>query len=407
MSEHPMNREDTAGTIGIVVPIDYLSVYGGSVQRIKADVEALIEAGYKVEVILPSRIRRPQGDVTQGPTLVTYPNIQGATFLPEKARMLFDMHTQRFSPFFRSTLRKRYAAYSVVFGHSPWCAVAAFKVIRGKIPLIYVAYNFEYDLIKQATRNPLVHRLVYDVERYACQKADKILCVSELDMSGLQSTYAVPASKLAFLPNIVDVRFFSQAGTLYDKVSERAKLGLAASAFLLLFHGRMDYSANLDALQFITRDLMPALRQSGAGEIRLVIAGAQIPRWCLTPGNEIISCYSDVPDMRRFLSIADAVIVPLNIGGGTRNKILESFAAGVPVISTAKGAEGIDCHNGKDILIAERNTDDFIRKIKMLAGDQDLRRKLTASAYNLVTEKYSIHVAARSLDDVIAQVTGR
>jgi len=107
--------------------------------------------------------------------------------------------------------------------------------------------------------------------------------------------------------------------------------------------------------------------------------------------------------MRRFLAVADIVIVPLNIGGGTRLKILESFAAGVPVISTAKGIEGIDVRDGQHALIAERTAQDFADKIMMLAADSDLRDKLTSSAYGLVVEKYSIAVAARRLHEVIEE----
>ena len=141
-------------TVGVVVPLDYLFVYGGAVQRIKADVAALIDSGYNVEMIFPSRINRPQHDLPSGLTLVTYPNVQGAIFLPEKVRLLLDMHTQMFNPCFRSTLRKRCGSYSIIFAHSPWSTVASYKVVKRKIPLIYVAHNFEYGLIKQATHNP-------------------------------------------------------------------------------------------------------------------------------------------------------------------------------------------------------------------------------------------------------------
>jgi len=390
-------------TVGMVVPLDYLFVYGGAVQRIKVDVTALMESGYHVEMICPSRIRQPQRDLPSGLTLVTYRNVQGATFLPEKVRLVFDLHTQMFSPFFHSTLGKRCGDYSIIFAHSPWSAVASYKVVKGRIPLIYVAHNFEYGLIQQATRNPLIRRLTYHVEKYACQKATKILCVSERDMTDLGRAYRMPPVKLALLPNTVDIDFFSQTHDLYDKASERQKLGLSPSSLLLLFHGRMDYRANADALKFILEELMPALRHSSADDTRLIVAGAQIPKWCLDNEDDIVSFHADVPDMRRFLSIADAVIAPLSIGGGTRLKILESFAARVPVLSTAKGMEGIDYQDGRHVLIAERNAGDFIRKITTLAENEDLREKLTTNAYDLVVQKYGIPVAAKCLQDAIMQ----
>jgi len=392
--------------VGVVVPLDYLFIRGGAVQRVKADLTALICSGYNVEMIFPSRINHPRQDHLSGLTLVTYPNIQRATFLPERIRLLFDMHTPMYNPFFRSVLRKRCERYSIIFAHFPWSLVASAKVVKQKIPLVYVAHDFEYGRIKQATRNPLIRKFTHYVEKYACRKASKILCVSERDMKDLERTYEIPPTKLAMLPNTVDTDFLSQTHTLYDKVVERQKLGLDPSSWLLLFHGRMDYRPNLNALKFILNELVPALRELG-GNIKLMIVGARIARWCFDHTNEIVSFYSDVPDMRRFLSIADAVIVPLSIGGGTRLKILESFASKVPVISTAKGAEGIDCQNGRHILIAERDADDFINKIKVLAESQSLRRELISNAYDLVVQKYSIPAASRRLHEVIMEAEGQ
>ncbi len=388
--------------IGLVVPFDYLCLYSGAVQRVRADLSAMMYNGYNVEMIFPTRISQFPNDLPSELTLVTYPNIQRITFLPEKLRLLFDMYTQMFSPFFRSTLRKRCGSYSIIFAHFPWSFVASYRVVKQKIPLIYVAHDFEYGLIQQATHNPLIRRLTHYVEEYACQRATKILCVSERDMKDLETAYKIPAAKFGLLPNTVDTDSLSQTHRLYDKVAERRKLGFDPSSFLLLFHGRMDYSANLDALKFVLNKLLPALRQLG-GNTRLIVAGARIPKWCFKNKNEIASFYSDVPDMRRFLSIADAVIVPLNIGGGTRLKILESFAARVPVIATTKGTEGIDCQDGYHVLIAHRNADDFINKIKMLANNENLRQRLSSNAYKLVVQKYSIPVASKCLQEVIMQ----
>ena len=393
--------------MGLVVALDYLSGYGGAIQRIKGDVAALTQLGYNVEMICPSRTGKRIQKLPSGLTVVTYRNVQNAAFLPEKARLVFDLHTQMFSPFFHSTLRRRCRDYPVIFAHSPWSVVASHRVVRGRIPLVYVAHNFEYGLIKQASRNPVVRRLVYHVEKSACRKATKILCVSEGDMADLGDAYRVEPEKLALLPNTVDVDFFAAAHSLYDRASQRRKLGLPSSCPVLLFHGRMDYRANAEALRFIMDELMPSLGRSPEHDIRLVVAGAQIPQWCIDRAGGAVSCHTDVPDMRRFLAIADIVIVPLNIGGGTRLKILESFAARVPVISTAKGMEGIDCRDGEHAVIVERTAEDFADRIMTLTGDRDLREKLTASAYDLVVEKYSISVAARRLQEVIARAGGR
>ena len=388
--------------IGVVVPQDYLFILGGGSQRVKADLAALIYGGYDVEVIFPCRVSPPEHDFPSKLTLATYANVQNAKFLQEKMRIPFDMYSQMFNPFFRSALQKRCKKYSLLFCHLPWSVAASYHAVKNKIPLIYVAHNFQYGLQKQISRNPLTRQLTRYVEKHACQKATKILCVSEHDVKALEAAYRIPPAKLALLPNTVDVDFMSQTHILYDKVAERQKLGFEAYSVLLLFSGRIGYFPNLDALRFILYELVPALRKERSN-IRLIVAGSGIPKWCFDNRNEIVSIYSDVPDMRRFFSIADAVIVPLRTGGGTRLKILESFAAMVPVISTAKGAEGIDCQNGYHILIAQNNSHDFISKAKILTGNKSLQCKLINNAHNLVVQKYSIPVASRHLHEVITQ----
>ena len=310
------------------------------------------------------------------------------------------MCTQMFNPFFNLTLQKRYQRYYMIFAHSPWSVVASYKVVKQQVPIIYVAHHFEYGRLRQVTQNPLTRRFVRYIEEHACQIATLIVCVSQSDIKEMKLAYEIPTAKVALLPNTVDTNFFSKTNTVYDRVTERNSLGIDVSSFILLFHGRMDYSPNLDALKFILNELMPALREQG-GNIKLIIVGARIPKRYLANINKDIFFYSDVPDMRRFLAVANVVIVPLNIGGGTRLKILESFAARVPVISTAKGVEGMECRDSYHMLIAQRTALDFIDKVKLLAENENLRNKLTSNAYNLVVRKYSISMANKYLEKII------
>jgi glycosyltransferase involved in cell wall biosynthesis len=272
--------------------------------------------------------------------------------------------------------------------------------VKQQVPIIYVAHDFEYGRVRQVVQNPLSGNFVRYIEDHACKVATRILCVSESDMKEMQVSYKIPTEKLGLLPNTVDIDYFSETHTEYDKVAERNALGLNASSFLLLFYGRMDYSPNLDALHFILNELAPALTELRCS-IEIIVAGARIPKRYLGDTTDSISFYSDVPDMRRFLAVADAVIVPVSIGGGTRLKILESFAAEVPVISTAKGAEGIDCRDGYHILIAQRTAYDFIDKLKLLAKNKNIRKKLISNAYNLMVQKYSVLMASRYLKKVV------
>jgi glycosyltransferase involved in cell wall biosynthesis len=108
-------------------------------------------------------------------------------------------------------------------------------------------------------------------------------------------------------------------------------------------------------------------------------------------------------------SVADAVrqqwavVAPLRVGGGTRLKILEAMALGTPVISTSKGAEGLDTHSGQDILIAD-SSQAFADAIGQVFEDAALREKLAAGGRALVEREYDWGKLTSRLIDLIEQM---
>ena len=142
MALDKVGKKKNSKMIGVVVPIDYLSIQSGAAQRIKADLAALVHSGYDVEVIFPSSTGQPKNNLASGLTLAIYHNSQRFKFLPEKVRLLLDMYTQMFNPFFRAALRKRYRSYSVILAHFPWSAVSSYRVVKREVPLVYVAHDY-------------------------------------------------------------------------------------------------------------------------------------------------------------------------------------------------------------------------------------------------------------------------
>jgi glycosyltransferase involved in cell wall biosynthesis len=90
------------------------------------------------------------------------------------------------------------------------------------------------------------------------------------------------------------------------------------------------------------------------------------------------------PEIRR----SAVCVIPLRRGTGTRLKILEAMALGTPVVSTSKGAEGLDVRHGEHLLIADQPAD-FARCVQALLQDSGLAERLAIKARALVDEKYS------------------
>ena len=108
-----------------------------------------------------------------------------------------------------------------------------------------------------------------------------------------------------------------------------------------------------------------------------------------------------VPEVRPLYEAADAAIVPLRAGGGTRIKILEAFSYRRPVVSTTIGAEGITATPGIEILLGD-TAEDFAARCVDLMRAPDLADRLAANALCLVTNAYSAPALRRIVSSLPA-----
>jgi glycosyltransferase involved in cell wall biosynthesis len=171
----------------------------------------------------------------------------------------------------------------------------------------------------------------------------------------------------------------------------------------LLLVGTFGCYANRDAAFFLCRDVLPALRRFTGKQIQINLVGSggakALSELALNPA---IKIHDYVEDLRPFYSQADAAVVPLRAGGGTRIKILEAFAHGVPVISTRMGAEGIRATDGQHLLLAD-DAEGFARACLRVKESRELACGLVVRASALLHERY---VPARIVDAVSALYSG-
>ncbi len=155
----------------------------------------------------------------------------------------------------------------------------------------------------------------------------------------------------------------------------------------ILFVGTMNYFPNVDGALFMVQSIMPHIRRLDP-DIRLCIAGKDIPRHIRELGADTrIEIISDFPDISEVAADCCLSVVPLRLGGGTRIKILEAFALGLPVVSTAKGCEGLDVEDGRQLVIRD-DPEAFAEAVVRVANNHELADSLRENGRSLVEGRY-------------------
>ncbi len=253
-------------------------------------------------------------------------------------------------------------------------------------------HNIESELMRRYSEQATGARKIYAratarkleaFERHAMPAFDAHTVVSERDRARLLEI--APGASVFLIENGVDTKHY--ADDEIEKVYEVWPQRSDAERNRLLFVGSMDYHANIDAVTNFARSAWPVIHNHHP-QLRFTIVGRnpapEVRSLAEIPNVEVTGT---VEDVRPFYREALTAIVPLRVGGGSRLKILESMAAGVAVISTRLGAEGLDVRDGENILMAE-TAQEFLRAITDLDENDSLRLRLKEAGRSLVRKKY-------------------
>jgi glycosyltransferase involved in cell wall biosynthesis len=164
----------------------------------------------------------------------------------------------------------------------------------------------------------------------------------------------------------------------------------------VVFSGNLEYYPNISAVRFFRREVWPSLRERDPGLVwRLVGKNPEgVARW--TAGDPRIELSGPVEDAVAELARSKVAVVPVLAGSGTRLKILEAWAAALPVVSTQLGAEGLPVRDGQQLLIADGGPA-FTGAVSRLLDNENLRASLGRAGRLLLEEKFTWEKAWENL----------
>jgi len=265
------------------------------------------------------------------------------------------------------------------------------------IPSVLFQHNVESEIWRRhaATAGNLVKKMMYGVEfrkmlRYEqieVRKFHHVIAVSENDRR-LMSEW-VAADRITVVPTGVDLTEY------------RPDPSAPEPAPLVTFVGAMDWEPNVDGVEYFCSEVWPTI-QAEVPEARVHIVGRNPERRVEKWASERIEVTGRVSSVVEHLRQSAVVIVPLRIGGGTRLKIYEAMATAKAVVSTTVGAEGLDVHHGRDIMLADE-PGSFAQAVIMLLRDGELRRRYEKAAAETAA-RYDWPVIGERFSDLLQSV---
>jgi glycosyltransferase involved in cell wall biosynthesis len=278
--------------------------------------------------------------------------------------------------------------YEVAVVEHFWCAPYWEQVAPHSRRTVLDLHNIESVLhARSATVEPaaeafahgVFERAARDLERTWLPRYSSVLATSDCDAAAARRI--APAACVSVYPNAIPWT------PPPPHIDEEA----------VVFSGNMEYHPNRSAVRFFRRDIWPQLRERWPKLVwRLVGKNPEAAKE-FTTGDPRIELRGPVDDAVAELARCRVAVVPLLAASGTRLKILEAWAAGLPVVSTSIGAEGLHAHHGEHLLLADTAAA-FVREVTRVLTCTDMRAQLGMAGRLLLEKEFTWEKAWDRLD---------
>jgi polysaccharide biosynthesis protein PslH len=303
---------------------------------------------------------------------------------------------------------KGYGLAATFFTGLGWYGRGMTAPALARAKVVFDDHNAEYILQQRAfetdRRYPgkwlkAVYSLVqrHKLRRYettVCRAVDHVVAVSDTDRAALQEI--APGVEMSVVPNGVDSAYFSSLVLPESYGVPQSKIRHLAS---LVFTGTLDFRPNVDAVVWFCEQVLPLIKKE-IFHIHLYIVGKSPTREVRRLGEDAaVTVTGYVGDVRPYIAQSKVYVVPIRMGSGTKLKVLEALAMGIPVVSTSLGAEGIAITPGQDILIAD-DPAEFAAQVVALMNDEPLRKSMSRRGRELMESHYEWQVIVPALEEV-------
>lgn len=262
--------------------------------------------------------------------------------------------------------------------------------------LLFEYYARRAEVEKGALRRAVCRRearLLTKYEPDVFRQLGRVVVCSEKER---QSLLALDSTlPVSVVPNGVDCGEFRPAASEVEPANQD-----------LVFVGDMAYGPNQDAALRFIHEILPQV-QVDVPSARFLAVGKNPPAELQALGDtrEDVVVTGFVDDVRDWVHSAAVYVVPIRYGSGTRLKVLEAFALGKATVSTRIGAEGIETHEGEDILLRDE-VGEMAAAIVELLGDASMRARLARVARANVEANYDWPMLGARLVEIHRGVLG-
>ena len=268
------------------------------------------------------------------------------------------------------------------------------NIPKNSIPTILVEQTIEYLVYQHYTESvrflPLKALMNFDVKKIRFweetfwKRAKRVVAMSEPDKEEMKKI--VPSLTVDLVPNGVDTVFF------------KMKKNRGHKNPTVLFVGNFKWLQNREAVEKLVSTIWPLIKKR-LPFAKLWIVGRSPPQKVIEYSSHSIRVSENINDIRTAYYESDVLLAPIYGPGGTRYKILESMASGLPVVTTTTGIEGIGALHERDVLVND-DTVGMARETIRILTNKSLYYTIAKNSRRLVEQQFSWKEIAKRLDTI-------